>query len=180
MKIIGKRIILRELGLKDAKDLAKNANEKHIFNLTSSIPYPYKLKDAKWFINKTKKDAKQKPRKNYELAIELKSEKKIIGVMGLTNINNTAKMAEIGYWIGKDYRRKGLITEAEKLILDFGFGKLKFNKIHGSAMKPNKVSNKLFKKFGFRKVGIMEEHVFKGNKKIDLVKWELLRRKYKK
>ena len=145
MKIIGKRIILRQMGIKDEKDLAKNANEKHIFDLTSNIPYPYKLKDAKWFINKTKKDARQKPRKNYELGIELVSEKKIIGVIGLTNINNTAKMAEIGYWIGKNYRRSGLITEAEKLILDFGFKKLKLNKVHGSAMKPNKVSNKLFK-----------------------------------
>lgn len=186
MKIRTKRLILRDLTLKDARDVAKNAHDFDVWYFTSQIPYPYKLKDAKKWIKSLQKKRK-KLRENYELGIELKSEKKVIGSIGLSNINRQHKKACIGYWLGKEYRKKGIISEAEKAVLEFAFNKLKLNKIYGQSLIENKGSTNLFKKFGFRKIGTEKEELIKNNKKfgiknkkVDALRWELLRKKWKK
>lgn len=187
MKLVTKRLILRDLTLKDAKDVAKNAHDFDVWYYTSQIPYPYKLKDAKKWIKSLQKKRKEKLRNSYEFGIELKSEKKVIGAIGVTNINKQHRKACIGYWLGERYRKKGIISEAEKAILDFAFNKLKLNKLYGQAILGNEGSNKLFKKFGFRKIGIEKEELIKDNKKlgiknkkVDCGRWELLKKDWKK
>jgi len=179
MKLVTKRLVLRDITMKDAKSIAENANNKDVWYYTDHVPYPYKLKDAKSFIKSCKKKARGKPRKDYDFGIELKSERKIIGIMSLIGISKIHKRAVIGYWLGKKYRRQGIISEAEKAILDFAFNKLKLNKISGDAMTENKGSNALFKKFGFRKIGIKKQELIKKGKKKDAYTYELLRKDYK-
>ena len=174
-----KRLVLRDLVADDAKSIAENANDRDIWYFTAEIPYPYKLKDAKWFINKCQKDAKQKPRKNYELGITLKSEKRVIGIIGLIKVNREHKKVVIGYWLGKKYWRRGIMTESEKAVLNFAFNKLKINKISGEALIENKASNILFKKFGFRRVGILKEELVKNGKKVDMYRYELLKKQHR-
>ncbi len=178
MKLAAERLILRDVSMKDAKDIAENANDYGVWYFTESIPYPYNLKDAKFFVNKCKKEQKEKVRKSYNFGITIKGNNKVIGLMGLFHINKLHKHAEIGYWLGKKYRKQGIMYEAEKAILDFGFNILKLNKIYGKAMTENAGSNKLFKKFGFRKVGILKEELIKNGKKKDGYQWELLKRNY--
>lgn len=185
MKLITNRLILREINMKDAKSISGNAHDPIIWHFTSSIPYPYTLKDAKKFIRHCEKERRKKQRENYELGIELKSEKKVIGMISLIRVDKENKKAEIGYWMGKNYRRKGLVSESEKAILEFGFKKLKLNKIYGFCITKNKGSIKLFKKFCFKKEGCMREHMIRSNKKlgienkkVDVYAWGLLRKDY--
>ncbi|MBI4116768.1 GNAT family N-acetyltransferase, partial [Candidatus Pacearchaeota archaeon] len=167
MKLTTKRLILRDINSRDAKDIAENANDYDVWYFTDSIPHPYRLKDAKFFINLCKKEQKEKVRKSYNLGITIRGKNKVIGLMGLFHISKLHKKAEIGYWMGKKYRKQGIISEAEAAILKFGFGKLKLNKIHGKAMVENTGSNKLFEKFVFRKGGILKEELIKKGKKKD-------------
>ena len=180
MKLKTKRLILRDITEKDAKSIAENANEKEVWYFTEQIPYPYTLKDAKGFVKHCKETQKKKPRANYELGIDLRAEKKIIGMISLCKINYQHKKATIGYWLGKKYRKQGIVSEAEKAVLNFAFNKLKLNKISGEALIENIASNKLFKKFGFRKVGILKEELIKTGKKLDAYRHELLKTEYRK
>ena len=175
MKLTTKRLILRDVNSGDAKDIAENANDYDVWYFTDSIPYPYRLKDAKFFINKCKREQKEKVRKSYNLGITIRGKNEVIGLIGLFHINKLHKHAEIGYWLGKKYRRMGIISEAEEAILNFGFSKLKLNKIYGKAMIKNDGSNKLFEKFGFRKVGVLKEELIKKREKKDVYQWELLK-----
>lgn len=180
MKLIAKRIILKDVTMNDAKSMAENANDKLNWYFTESMPYPYSLEDAKKHIRSCMKKQKEKPRKDYGFGIFLKSEKKVVGMISLFKVDRMHKKAGIGYWIGKNYRNRGLVSEAEKTILDFAFNKLKLNKIKGEAMVENKGSNALFKKFGFRKTGIFKEELIKKGEKKDAYHWELLKSNYKK
>lgn len=180
MKLTGKRIILRDVTIKDAKSMAENANDKLNFQYTESMPYPYSLEDAKKYIRICIKKQKEKPRKSYSFGIFLKSEKKLIGMIDIFKVDRVHKKAGIGYWIGRKYRNQGLMSEAERVILDFAFNKLKLNKIKGEAITENKGSNGLFKKFGFRKIGILREELIKKGNKKDAYSWELLKSNYKK
>ena len=174
MKLVTKRLILRDVFTKDAGDIAENANDKEIGNFTT-VPYPYTIKNAKLFVKKNNSDKKKKPRKEYGFGITLKGKNRVIGLISLMKVSNVDKKAEIGYWLGKKYRKQGVLSEAEKAILNFGFNKLKLNKIYGKALTKNTGSNKLFKKFKFRKIGLLKEDVIKKGNKKDMYYWELLK-----
>src|SRR3989339_182247 len=121
MKLETERLILREVKLSDVKEITKKVNTLDVSRYLGVVPYPYSIKDAKWFINKCLKDAKKENRESYELAIELKSENKIIGVISLTKVSDFHKTATLGYWLAKDYWRNGIMKEACIEIINFGF-----------------------------------------------------------
>lgn len=177
IKLIGKRIILRPLGKSDAQDLQKNANSREVTRYTQ-VPYPYRLKDAWEFIEK----CGQNLRKNsdYEFGIELKKTGKIIGMTSLMKIDKQSKNAELGYWLGKKYWKQGIATEAAKLILKFGFKKLKLERIYARVFHPNRVSAKFLKKMGFTYEGRLRKHVRNKGKWFDALYFGLLKIEYKK
>jgi len=153
MKLETKRLILRDITMKDAKDIVKNLNNVKISRYLLVVPYPYTMKDAKWWVNECKRKAKEKPRESYSLHIELKSKKGIIGGVGLSKIDNFQGTASIGYWLGEDYWRQGIVSEAVREVLDFAFNKLKLRKVELYAFAENKASNALAKKMGFKLEG---------------------------
>src|SRR3989339_522980 len=144
MKLETERLILREVKLSDVNEITKKINTLDVSRYLGVVPYPYHLNDARWFVNKC-----------FELAIELKSENKIIGVISLTKVSNFHKTANLGYWLAKDYWRKGLMKEACIELISFGFNKLKLRRLNVRAYKENVSSNSLIKKFGFNYEGTM-------------------------
>ena len=74
-------------------------------------------------------------------------------MISLMNIDEKNKNAEIGYWLGKKYWGKGIMREAVKLILQFGFKKLKLERIYAKVLHPNVASAKLLEKSGLRYEG---------------------------
>ncbi len=170
MKLKGHKIILRELGESDAESLQLNANDEMITKFTR-IPYPYTLEHAKDFIKDTHKHLRNK--EAYEFGIELDG--KIIGMMSLMKIDRSDMVAEIGYWVGQKYWRKGYATEALNLILDFAFEKIHLFKVYANVMEPNTASKNLLEKTGFKKEGILRKQIRKNGKRYDAIRYGLLR-----
>jgi RimJ/RimL family protein N-acetyltransferase len=154
MKIETKRLILREVNKKDAKDIQKNINNLEVSKWLLVVPYPYKLKDAEWWVNHCQEDYKKKVKDKYNLVIELKKEKRIIGAIGLKKIDNSQGSAEVGYWIGEDYWKYGYGSETLNEILKFAFNKLKLRRIDALVFTGNPSSGKLLEKFGAKLEGI--------------------------
>ncbi len=155
LKLIGKRIILRPLKLSDAKDIYLNIQDKRIAENTLRIPWPYKLKDAKNFVNKKQNSYLKKS--DFTFGIELKSKKEVIGCIALDHVNFEHQNAEIGYWLGPKYWGQGIMTEAGKLILNFAFKKLKLHRIYGFSFGDNHASQIVFKNLGFKKEGFLRQ-----------------------
>ncbi len=177
MRLLGKQINLRWLKKSDAQSLYENARDKEISRYTT-LPYPYGLKEARDFIEKT---IKNRHKKNvYELGIELKETNQIIGMIGLMKIDYKNKNAEIGYWLGKRYWRKGIIQEAVKLMLDFSFNRLKLVRIYAGVFHPNIPSAKLLEKCGFRYEGRLRKAIFSKNKWLDDLRYGILKEEFKK
>lgn len=155
MKIKTKRLLIRELKDKDLNDLIKQANNLNVSKYLAVVPFPYEEKDAKWFIDKCKEESKKEPRENYELAIEF--EGKLIGVIGLTKVNRFVGTAYLGFWIGEEYWRKGIVSESAKEMIKFAFEKLKLRRINSDAYSENIASNGLLKKIGFKEEGFSKK-----------------------
>jgi len=181
MKLITKRLILRPLKDSDAKSIVENIDDLDVSKWLLAVPYPYKLKDAKDWIKKNKENWREKNKDDYSFGIELKEEKKIIGGIGIHKINKFQGKANIGYWIGKKYWRKGYGTEALKAILDFAFKKLKLRRIEAEVFVGNSSSGKLLEKFGAKKEGLKRKACkCKADNKIkDKYVYGLLKEEYK-
>lgn len=59
MKLTTKRLILREWGDKFKKDSIEGINNINVSKWPLVVPYPYKLKDATWWINHCKEKRKR-------------------------------------------------------------------------------------------------------------------------
>jgi [ribosomal protein S5]-alanine N-acetyltransferase len=150
MRIVTERLILRPPILKDAADIARNANHIEVTKCLTLVPYPYTVKDARYFIKLCRKNAKNDP---YNFGITLKSSGKLVGMIGLTGLDKFSAKAGVGYWLGKKYWRQGITTEALKAIVKFAFLKLKLVRLGTDVFVENKASANLLKKIGFKKEG---------------------------
>ena len=157
MKI--ENIKLRKLESSDKETIAELLNNKKILNnLRDSIPNPYSISDAIFFINLTKEN---NPRQI--LGIEYKEE--LCGVISLIiQTDIYSKSAEIGYWLGEKYWGKGIMTKAVKLITKYGFENLNIIRIFTGVFEFNLASIKVLEKNGYLKDGIFKKAIFKNGK----------------
>ncbi len=154
LKLETEKLILRDIGKGDETAITKYANSLNISQFTQLIPYPYTKEDANWFVNHCIIEQQKTPRTSYELAITLKPNDELIGVMGLTRIDLFSEVGTIGYWLAEDFWRQGITTQAAKKIIEFGFNELKLRRINIQAYTLNLPSNNLIKKLGFTFEGI--------------------------
>ena len=76
--------------------------------------------------------------------------------------------AEIGYWLGKSYWDKGLMTKAIKIILDYAFNQLKLRRVYAKVFIKNKPSVRVLGKNNFKLEGILKKELPKNNKFFDV------------
>ena len=94
-----------------------------------------------------------------------KESKTIIGRCGLHNWNKEHRRAEIGYIMEDESARgKGLMTEAIKSIIDYGFNNMNLNRIEALVGIGNSPSIRLMERFNFKKEGVLRKHYFSSNK----------------
>lgn len=176
-EISGKKISLRKLRFSDAKDIYQNLKDKKVVRWTLSIPYPYSKDKATSFIRKTHYSLKKK--KSYVFGIVLRDENTVIGIIELAKINYKDRNAEIGYWLGKRYWSKGIMTDAVKLILKFGFRKLKLHRINAALFEENIASKRVLEKSGFKLEGRIRETRFRYGKWHNELRYGILYSEYK-
>jgi len=147
MEIETKRLILREWRESDAIDLFTFAKDTRVGPI------------AGWPPHKSEEDSlniiKNVLSKPYTFAIELKSESKVIGSIGLllqgeSNLDILKDEGEIGYWIGVPYWGQGITVEAVNAIIDLAFTKLNLSKLWCGYFDGNIQSKRVQEKCGFK------------------------------
>ena len=161
----GNKIKLRPLKFSDTESIEKYSQDRKITKYTFVIPPPFTIKQAQVFIKKTKKEKRKGI--SYYFGIELKENRKLIGMMNLVKIDRKNKNAEIGFWLTRKYQGKGLTKEALNLILNFGFKKLKLKRIEARVFHKNKPAQKLLEKTGFKLEGRLRKKTFFKNQWFD-------------
>jgi [ribosomal protein S5]-alanine N-acetyltransferase len=181
MKINTQRLLLRPVTLRDIPSIVKNVNNLNVSKWLLAVPYPYRTKDAKSWINHCQEEAGKKQRDNYDFGIELKSDNTLIGAIGINHISKYQGTATVGYWLGEDYWRNGYGSEALNAILNLAFKKLKLRRLEAEVFAKNPSSGKLLEKYDFQKEGFKRKVIkSKATGKIhDGIIYALLRQDYK-
>lgn len=139
------RLILREWKLSDVKDLYEYAQ------------HPQVGPSAGWAPHKSEEESleiiKMFLRDNNVYALELKSEKKVIGGLGLHEVTPEKEgitQKEIGYVLNPAYWGRGLIPEAVKKVIDYSFTELNIDILWCGHFSDNHKSRRVNEKCGFQ------------------------------
>ena len=104
-----------------------------------------------------------------------KENQKLIGTGGYHWWHYDSARAEVGYAISARYWNMGIMTEALKEILEFGFEKMLLNRIEARCYVNNKSSERILMKCGFQFEGIMRESLFAKGEFQDLKLYSILK-----
>ncbi len=164
---------LRHFRKGDEPSLAANINGKDIERYTLHIPYPYTLENARQWVSLNIKNDRDKAAAMRNFVIDLDGQ--VIGSVGLSGIRG--HLAEIGYWLGKDYWGCGITTAAVKMATEYAFKELGLRRVYARVIPANKASSSVLKKSGYKYEGLMRKQGMKRGKPVDLqlfakTRWE--------
>ena len=160
------KVSLRPFELADAPRMAELANNKKISdNMSDGFAHPYTIANAENFI---KRVVGQDPATVF--AIEYGG--LYVGNIGLhrgTDVHR--KSAEIGYFLGEPYWNKGIMTQAVRLITEYGFKNLDIVRIYTGVFEYNQASQHVLEKCGYTKEAVFKKAICKNGQIWDEVRY---------
>lgn len=109
--------------------------------------------------------------------ITLKDNPNVIGVIGYYRIKPEHYRAEIGYMLLPEFHGKGIIPEAVKTVINYGFNEMELHSIEAIIDPENFASERVLQKIGFVKEGYFKEHEYYEGRFLDSIFYSLLNKK---
>ena len=156
------QFLLRPWALTDLNSLVRYANNPDIAKfMTDGFPHPYTEENGKAFIAFATKDDPV-----HIFAIDVAGEA-VSGIGLHPQADVQRKNAELGYWLAEPFWGNGIITNAIKEIVAFGFKTYDINRIFARPFATNIGSQKVLGKAGFVLEGRFEKTFFKNGEFLD-------------
>ena len=107
-------------------------------------------------------------------AITYKDNPKLIGIIGHYRIKPEHFRAEVGYMLLPEYHGKGIISEAIKEVVNYGFNEMKLHSIEAIIDPENFGSARVLEKNNFVKEAHLKENEFYEGRFLDTVIYSIL------
>ncbi|WP_404450586.1 GNAT family N-acetyltransferase [Virgibacillus necropolis] len=174
-RLVTENYMLRGITLDDAAELFSFVSDKETMKFIT--PHPVQTGAEMLEIVHMQLE-RYDDRKEIPWVIVNNKNGEIVGQFHLHKLNLWHKKAELGVIIRKEYQNNGVMTEILRPILAFGFETLGLNRIVGDTFAGNTGSEKILKKYGFTKEGVMRQTDFDGEMFHDTVVFSMLRSEY--
>jgi ribosomal-protein-alanine N-acetyltransferase len=147
---------LRAFQHTDLQSLVKHANNYNIAkNLSNKFSFPYTQDHGIAFINLA---LSANPQEIFAITINGEA----VGSIGVHPQQDFyCKNAEMGYWISEDFWGNGIVPEAIKLMVDYGFKTFDITRIYARTFDTNLKSQKVLEKSGFKLEAELKETFYK-------------------
>ena len=100
----------------------------------------------------------------------------LIGTCGYNIWVRPAHRSLLGYDLNRRHWGQGLMGEALRAILDFGFDAMQLNRVEALTFPQNTASKRLLTKLGFKKKGLLREYEYPKGSPQDMAIYALLAR----
>ncbi|WP_261134385.1 GNAT family N-acetyltransferase [Bacillus sp. Marseille-Q3570] len=167
-KIETERLILRKITLDDAEDMYSYASDEEVTRFVTWNTHS-SSSDTIEFINSFL------PQYDAPWGIELKENGKCIGTVHFVWWQPEHKAAEIGYVLSKEYWGRGLITEAARAVITFGFESMDLVRIQARCFLENKGSERVMEKLGMSFEGISRKGMYVKGEHKDLKVYSIIK-----
>ncbi len=160
------RLILRRVSAEDVLEIFALRSDKEVMKY---IPRPLvkTMEDAMAHIVMI--DEKIESNEGINWAITLKDSPKLIGIIGHYRIKPEHFRAEIGYMLLPEYQGQGILSEAIKEVVNYGFEVMKLHSIEAIIDPENHASEKVLQKNGFVKEAHLKENEYYDGRFLDTV-----------
>ena len=150
------RLILRKLRFDDAEDIFCYCGDRTIVSTPHKNVDQTKNELKKWIKDYEKKDT-------YEWGIELKTIRKIIGVIFVVVKDDKNEVCTIAYTLSKKYWNNGYATEALYHVLRYLLNVVGYNRVEGGYFVDNPASGRVQEKAGMK---------YEGTKRQNSINWK--------
>ncbi len=147
--MVGERVYLRALEIEDGETLARYAAEESDTFMyrgrqpQSPIEFEIWLKDA----------YKANPPPYVEFAVCLRADDRLIGNMGVGDLDWVNRTGETGSYLFAPFRNQGYGSEAKHLLLEYAFDRLGLHSLQSRVYFTNTRSAAALRKQGYRDAG---------------------------
>jgi|TARA_B110000495_G_scaffold165008_1_gene150694 RimJ/RimL family protein N-acetyltransferase len=170
----GKRVNFKRIEKSDLKILQKWRNSDEIWQFNTQFTLLNMINQKEWYEQNTQKIS---DRIMFMITNKIG---KSIGICGLINLNSKDHSASIAIIIGeKKHHNRGFGQEILKLLLNYGFSKLKLHRIESDVFEYNENSLHLFKKMNFKQEVVLRDSLWRKGKWWDIHKFSLIRNEFK-
>lgn len=140
-------------------------HDRRIARWTLHIPYPYRTEVAREWLRRAPKN--RRAGTGFSLFIVRRSDGALVGGTGLHAFSADHGRAEIGYWIGRPFRRQGYAAEAVNALRGFAFARLGLHRLEARVFPGNAGSIGVLRSTGFRREGRLRESIVKNGVRRD-------------
>jgi ribosomal-protein-alanine N-acetyltransferase len=170
------RLLLRRVSKDDLNEILELRGNPETMKF---IPRPL-VKTEEDALNHFKMiDEKIEKNEGINWAITVRGNPKLIGIIGHYRIQPENHRCEIGYMILPQYKGQGIVTEAIKAVLEYGFEDMNMHSIEAVIDPDNIASERVLQKNGFVKEAHILENEYYDGKFWDTVIYSILKRNFK-
>ena len=166
------RLILRPMRMRDAQDLFAYAQDpevsRHVLWETHTC-----LADSRQFLRGAIRQYRKGQPSSF--AITLKDSGRMIGTVGFMWINLDYHSAEVGYSLSRAYWNQGIMTEALRAVIAFGFDTLRLNRIEAQHETDNPASGRVMAHVGMQYEGTLRQRLKNKGRFVDVALYAILR-----
>ena len=166
------RLRLREMRLADLADVHEYAADPLVSRFESWGPNTPEITEKvmqDWLTQQ-----QNWPREEVNAAVELTSERRLIGVVSLRMKNDADRTANLGYAFNRQYWNQGHATEATRALLDVAFRLLNAHRVWASCDTRNIGSYRVMEKLGMRREAHLRKDVWQKGEWRDSYRYAVL------
>lgn len=152
------RLLLRKLEITDANEIFFLRSNENVLRYLGKEPAKT-ISEAEEFIRQINNNIDKNESILWGIAL-LNDPSVIIGTICLWNFKTENFRGEIGYILHPEYWRKGIMKEAIKAVVDYGFNNLGLHSMEALLSSENVASSALLESNGFVKEGHLKESFY--------------------
>jgi RimJ/RimL family protein N-acetyltransferase len=140
---------------------------------------PNSTPETRAYVERALVAQQEKPRRDFDLAITLRADDRLIGGCGIHVSDPQIREGWIGYVLSRDCWGQGYASEAARALLGFGFGPLGLHRIFATCDSHNLASARVLEKIGMRREGRLHEHKWQKGEWRDSLLYAILEHELK-
>ena len=166
------RLTLRPLRMSDARDMYAYAQDPEVSRYVMWSAHTSVLQSRAFIRACIRQYRRGEPG---SFAIVLKESGRMIGTVGFMWIQEENRSAEVGYSLGRAYWNRGIMTEALRAVVAFGFDTLRLNRIEAQHDLRNPASGRVMAHVGMQQEGVLRQRIKNKGMFVDVALYAILR-----
>lgn len=166
MKLALARCEVRSWRHDDLASLVRHADNRKIWlNLRDRFPHPYTTRDGRNFLRMA---TAQRPETLFAIAVGGEA----VGGIGFQMMPDVERVsAEIGYWLGEAFWRRGIVTDALMGVTRYAIETHGFTRLFAMPFAANQASCRVLEKAGYVLEGRLRRSAIKDGRIVDQMQY---------